>query len=101
MKAIIKNVLLAFILSTFAFFGLLGSSDAHRKLDAKLTGEQKEIRQAQVDKQTFTLFAVIGVTWVICFWRCKVINKRLNTERMYQQRFNEYMRTSAFRRQHY
>jgi len=100
MKAIVRNFLLAFLISTFAFFGLLGSSSAHRKLDAKLTGEQREIRQAQVNKQTYTLFAVIGVTWVLCFWRCNAINKRLNAERLHQQRFNEYMRSTSFQRQY-
>ncbi len=100
MKAIIRNFLLACLISTFAFFGILGSSNAHQKLDAKLPVKERVIREAEARKQTFTLFGVIGLTWVLCFWRCGIINRRLNEERMYKQRFNEYMRASAFQRQY-
>lgn len=99
MRAIVRNFLLACLISTFAFFGILGASNAHRKLDIKLSVKEQSIRKAEVRKQTFTLFGVIGLTWVLCFWRCGVINRRLNEERLYQQRFNEYMRSNAFHRQ--
>ncbi|MDR6943662.1 hypothetical protein [Mucilaginibacter pocheonensis] len=100
MKAIVRNFLLACLISTFAFFGILGASNAHQKLDVKLPVKERTIREAEVRKQTFTLFGVIGLTWVLCFWRCGVINRRLNEERLYKQRFNEYMRANAFNRQY-
>ncbi|RYF99682.1 MAG: hypothetical protein EOO07_36440 [Chitinophagaceae bacterium] len=101
MKAIVRNFLLACLISTFAFFGILGANDAHRKLDAKLPLKEQAFRKAEVTKQTFTLLGVIGLSWVLCFWRCGVINRRLNAERLYQQRFNEYMRSTAYQRQYH
>lgn len=100
MGAIVRNFLLAFVISTFAFFGILGANDAHRKLDSKLPIAQRELREAEVNKQTFTLFGVIGITWVLCFWRCNAINKRLHAERLYKQRFEEYLRSTAYQRQY-
>lgn len=100
MGAIIRNFLLACLISTFAFFGILGASNAHKKSDAKLPLKEQIIRKAEVRKQTFTLFGVIGITWVLCFWRCGVINRRLSAERLNQQRFNEYMRSTAYQRQY-
>jgi len=49
-------------------------------------------QEAEATKETLTCLAVAGLTWVLCFWRCAVINRRLAEERMYQQRFNQYMR---------
>lgn len=100
MGAIVRNVLLACLISTFAFFGMLGASNAHQKLDGKLSVKEQSIRKAEARKETFTLFGVVALTWVLCFWRCGVINRRLEEQRFYQQRFNEYMRSNAFHR-HY
>lgn len=101
MGAIVRNVLLACLISTFAFFGMLGASNAHQKLDGKLPLKEQTIRKAEVRKQTFTLFGVVGLTWVLCFWRCGVINRRLEEERFYRQRFNEYMRSTSFQRRYH
>jgi hypothetical protein len=100
MKAIRRNFLLAFIISTFAFFGLLGRPPQNHK-NPKLSTQQIEAKKAERTKEDLILFGVIGLTWVLCFWRCGVINRRLNEERMYKQRFNEYMRQNAFQRQYH
>lgn len=100
MGAIIRNVLLACLISTFAFFGMLGASNAHQKFASKLPPKEQTIRKAEARKETFTLFGVVALAWVLCFWRCGVINRRLNADRLYQQRFNEYMRSTAFNRQY-
>ncbi|NOW95951.1 hypothetical protein [Mucilaginibacter sp. SG564] len=100
MGAIVRNVLLACLISTFAFFGALGDGATHHKADRKLTPQQIAIKDAERSKESLTCLGVAGLAWVLCFWRCGVINRRINTERIYQQRFNEYMRNSAFTR-HY
>jgi hypothetical protein len=100
MKAIRRNFLLAFIISTFAFFGLLGKAPQNHK-GPKLSVQQVEAKKAEQTKEDLILFGVIGLTWVLCFWRCGVINRRLNAERLYQQRFLESMRSNAFQRQYH
>jgi hypothetical protein len=90
MKAIVRNILLACLISTFAFFGAVGRK--HTK--AQMTPAQ----QAESRKETLTCLSVAFLACGLCFWRCAVINKRLNEEREYEQRFNEYMRNSAFHR---
>jgi hypothetical protein len=100
MKAIVRNFLLAIIISTFAFFGALGGSGAPYKSHAKLSVEQIAARDAERQKETFTCLGVAALAWVLCFWRCSVINRRLNEERLYKQRFNDYMRANAFQRQY-
>lgn len=100
MKAIRRNFLLAFIISTFAFFGLLGkATQKHNGL--KLSTRQVEAKKAERSKEDLILFGVTGLTWVLCFWRCGVINRRLNAERLYQQRFLDSMRSGAFQRQYH
>jgi hypothetical protein len=79
MKAIVRNILLACVISMFALFGAV----ARKHTKDKMT----EVQKVEARKET-------------CTWRCIVLNKRLNEEREYQRRFNEYMRNSAFHRQH-
>jgi hypothetical protein len=98
MGAIVRNFLLAFVISTFAFFGMLGKRP--EVPGVKYTSEQLSAKKAESNKETFTLFSVIALTWVLCFWRCNVINKRLHAERLYKQRFEEYMRSTVFNRQY-
>ena len=98
MGAIVRNFLLAFVISTFAFFGMLGKRP--EAPGVKYTTEQLAAKKAESNKETFTLFGVIGLTWVLCFWRCNAINKRLHAERLYKQRFEEYMRSTAYQRQY-
>lgn len=96
MKAIFRNFMLAIIISTFAMWGMLGRRpvDHHKKL----TTEQVAAKEAEDTKETLTLFGVAVMAWVLCFWRCSVINRRLAAERFYKQRFNEYMRANSFTR---
>lgn len=99
MKAIVRNVLLACLISTFALFGALGnkhvkvSSPAHKSVEKPFITE--------IQKENLTCLGIAFLAWVLCFWRCSVINKRLSDEREYQRRFNDYMRNTAFNRQHY
>jgi hypothetical protein len=92
MKAIIRNILLACLISTFAFFGAVGRKYSRDKMTA---AEKVEIR-----KETLTCLSVAFLACGLCAWRCSVLNRRLNAEREYQRRFNEYMRNSAFHRQY-
>jgi len=101
MGAIVRNVLLACLISTFAFFGALGGSSARHKSKVKLSTEQIAAKEAEGRKETFTCLGVAALAWVLCFWRCGVINRRLEEERLYRQRFNEYMRSTAFQRQYH
>jgi len=107
MKAILRNVLLACLISTFAFFGALGRRPVkisaeypvkHNSSSAIIV-KRPPVESAESRKETFTCLGVAFLAWVLCFWRCGVINRRLNEEREYQERFNEYMRNSAFHRQ--
>lgn len=100
MKAIIRNVLLTCLVSTFAFFGALGSRHTPKQIAAMPVAEQRAIA-AESDKETLTCLGVAFAAWALCFWRCSVINRRINEERVYKRRFNEYMRNSAFQRQDY
>jgi len=100
MRAIVRNFLLACLISTFAFFGALGGSGTHHKSDRKLSAQQIAAKEAEGTKETLTCLGVAGLAWILCFWRCGVINRRLNEERLYKQRFNEYMRANAFHRQY-
>jgi hypothetical protein len=88
------------LISTFAFFGALGGSGIHHKSDLKLSAQQIVAKEAEGRNETFICLGIAGLAWVLCFWRCGVINRRLNAERLYQQRFNEYMRSTAFQRQY-
>ncbi|NHA05476.1 hypothetical protein G7092_16825 [Mucilaginibacter sp. HC2] len=92
MKAIVRNILLACLISMFAFFGAVGRK--HSK--EKMTPEQR----AEARKETLTCLSVAFIACGLCAWRCSVLSRRLNEEREYQRRFNEYMRNSAFNR-HY
>lgn len=92
MKAIIRNILLACLISTFAFFGAVGRKHTKEK--------ETEAQAAEARKETLTCLSVAFLACGLCAWRCSVLHKRLKEEREYQQRFNEYMRSSAFNR-HY
>jgi len=99
MKAIVRNVLLACLISTFALFGALGQKHSKKQL-ALLPASRQAAITAESGKETLTCLAVAFVAWGLCFWRCSVLNRRINDEREYQRSFNEYMRTSSFNRQY-
>ena len=100
MKAIVRNVLLACLISTFAFFGAVGRRQHVKKVaNTIIVVKPTPAQIAESRKETLTCLGVAFLAWVLCFWRCGVINRRLNAEREYQQRFNEYMRNSAFQRE--
>jgi hypothetical protein len=92
MKAIVRNILLACVISMFALFGAV----ARKHTKDKMT----EVQKVEARKETLTCLSVAILACGACTWRCIVLNKRLNEEREYQRRFNEYMRNSAFHRQH-
>jgi hypothetical protein len=92
MKAIVRHILLTCIITMFAFFGAV----ARKHTKDKMTEAQK----AEARKETITCLAVAFLACGACAWRCNVLYKRLNEEREYQRRFNEYMRKSAFNRQY-
>lgn len=92
MKAIVRNILLACVISMFAFFGAVGRK--HKK------AEMTEAQRTEARKETLTCLAVAFIACGACAWRCNVLYKRMNEEQEYQRRFNEYMRNSAFNR-HY
>ena len=88
MKAIVRNILLACVISMFAFFGAV----AGKHPENKMTASQK----AEARKETLTCLSVAFLACGACAWRCTVLNRRLNEEREDQRRFNEYMRNSVF-----
>lgn len=92
MKAIVRNILLACLISMFCFFGAVGRT--HPK--DKMTLAQK----AEARKETLTCLSVAFLACGLCFWRCSVLNRRINEEREYQRRFNDYMRSAQFYRQY-
>jgi len=67
----IRNILLAALISMFCGFGALGAKDT---------------------KTTLTCLAVAMVTLALCVWRCAILNKRANDRNEGQRLFNEYMR---------
>ena len=67
----VRNIILASLISTFCMFGALGSKDP---------------------KQTLTCLAVACIAWALCIWRCTVLNRRRNERHEGQRMFNEYMR---------
>jgi hypothetical protein len=100
MKAIVRNVLLACLISTFALFGALGRKQAKHVDTSAAVTKQNPVFMTESRKETLTCLSVAFLAWGLCFWRCSVINRRINEEREYQRRFNDYMRSSAFNR-HY
>ena len=94
MKAIRRNFFLACLISTFCFFGALGRGPVGNHFNQASVVKRTPFQKAEATKETLTLLAVAGVTWALCFWRCAVINRKLNEERFYQARFNEYMRNN-------
>jgi len=91
MKAIVRNILLTCLICMFAFFGAVARKHPYNKM----TAEQK----IEARKETLTCLSVAFIACGLCAWRCSVISRRINQEREYQRRFNEYMRASAFNRQ--
>jgi hypothetical protein len=67
----VRNILLASLISTFCFFGALGSKDT---------------------KSTLTCLGVALIVWALCIWRCVVIGRRIAERNQAQRMFNEYMR---------
>lgn len=98
MKAIVRNFLLACLISTFALFGALGRKHSKQAL-ASMTVAQQATIAAESRKETLTCLTVAFLAWSLCIWRCSVLNRKINAERGYQRRFNEYMRNSAFHRE--
>ncbi|HTI58945.1 hypothetical protein [Mucilaginibacter sp.] len=92
MKAIVRNILLACIITMFAFFGAVGRKHTGRQMTAA--------QKAEARKETLTCLSVAFLACGLCAWRCSVLYRRLNEEREYKRRFNDYMRNSAFNRQY-
>jgi uncharacterized membrane protein len=92
MKAIVRNILLACLISMFAFFGAVARKHAKDKMT--------EAQKAEARKETLTCLSVAFLACGACAWRCNILYKRINEEREYQRRFNEYMRNSAFNREY-
>ncbi|XHR97333.1 hypothetical protein ACFJIV_12145 [Mucilaginibacter sp. UC70_90] len=101
MKAIVRNILLACLISTFALFGALGNNGKKAPVrDTQIVvAKQQSGSMTERRKETLTCLSVALLAWVFCLWRCAVINRRLTAEKEYQRRFNEYMRNSAVLRQ--
>lgn len=70
----VRNILLASLISTFCFFGALGSNDT---------------------KSTLTCLGVALIAWALCIWRCIVISRRIAEKNQAQRMFSEYMRSTA------
>ena|ERR1700761_1590754 len=98
MKAIRRNFLLTIIGSTFAMFGALGGQGKHHSKASEKLQKVWIFSMTEGQKETFTCIGVALTAWVLCFWRCAAIRKRLRMEREYQMRFNEYMRRSPLQR---
>ena len=102
MKAIVRNILLACLISTFAFFGAVGGRHTRLPVNtASIDSKHSFATVTEAQKETFTCLGVALLAWVLCLWRCSVLNKRLNTKREYKRRFNEYMRSSSLNRHYY
>ena len=98
MKAIVRNILLAFFISTFAFFGAIGGKQVEQEVNSGLAIEHHAAWPTQRQKETFTCLTIAFAAWGLCIWRRSVLNRRMNQQREYQRRFSEYMRNSAFHR---
>jgi hypothetical protein len=70
----VRNIILASLISTFAMFGALGTKDTKTEL---------------------TCLAIAFVVWALCIWRCVIINRRINERHEGQRMFNEYMRRNV------
>ena len=70
----VRNILLASLISTLCYFGALGSKDT---------------------KSTLTCLGVALIVWVLCIWRCIVINRRIAERNQGQRMFSEYMRSTS------
>jgi len=99
MKAIIRNILLACLISTFALFGTLGQQHSKKEL-ALLPANRRAAIEAKSNKEMLACLTIAFVAWGFCLWRCAVLNRRINEEREYKRRFNDYMRNSAFTREY-
>lgn len=69
----VRNILLASLISTFCFFGALGSKDT---------------------KSTLTCLCIALVVWALCIWRCVVISRKIAERNQRQRMFNDYMRST-------
>jgi len=98
MKAIVRNVLLACLISTFALFGALGRPQPKHGNTVIVAANSTAPFITESAKESLTCLGIAFLAWALCIWRCTVLNRRINAERQYQARFNEYMRSSAFNR---
>lgn len=69
----VRNILLASLISTICFFGALGSNDT---------------------RSTVTCLCIAFIAWALCIWRCVVINRRIAERNLGQRMFNEHMRST-------
>lgn len=100
MKAIVRNILLACLISTLALFGALGVMHSKQTLSSMPVAQRASI-VVESRKETLTCLAVGFLACTLCVWRCSILNRRINKEREYQRRFNDYMRSSAFNKRLY
>lgn len=70
----VRNILLASLISTFCYFGALGSKDT---------------------KSTLTCLCVALIVWALCIWRCIILNRRISERNHAQRMFSEYMRSTS------
>ncbi len=97
MKAIVRNILLACLVSGFALFGVLGRrigsvpGPMHSSLDKPLFTE--------LQKENLICISIALLIWLLCIWRCAVLHRRMKEQCIYQRRFHDYMRASALNRQ--
>jgi len=73
-KIMVRNVLLAALISTFALFGALGSKDT---------------------KTTLVCLAVAFAAWALCVWRVSILNRRRNERNQAERLFSDHMRKNA------
>lgn len=69
----VRNILLASLISTFCYFGALGAKDT---------------------RTTLTCIGVALIVWALCIWRCIILNRRITERNQAQRMFNEYMRST-------
>ena len=98
MKAIVRNVLLACLISTFALFGALGRKHTKQVL-AAMTVQQQTSIAAESRKETLTCltqiaFLLPGRFVYMEMHRSSTAGEMKGTKE-YQRRFNEYMRRNS------
>jgi hypothetical protein len=69
----VRNILLTSLISTFCYFGALGSKDP---------------------KSTLACLGIGLLVWALCIWRCIVLRRRIAARNQQQRMFNDYMRST-------